>query len=83
MTPFTYSVEVFQCVKVCQEFNCAEVVVLIFFRLILVYFIRQTDRLRPILKISTCKAGLSTSEGKSIPPKVSYGSQEGGDGRVL
>ena len=38
----------------------------------------KTDRLRPILKISTCKAGLSTSEGKSIRPKVFYGSQEGG-----
>jgi hypothetical protein len=38
----------------------------------------KTDRHLPIRKISTCKAGLPTSEGKSIPPKVFYGSQEGG-----
>jgi len=84
MTPFTYSMEVFQCLKVCQEFNCSEGFVLILFLLILVYFItdRQTDS-GLYLKSQRARQVCLLAKGNQYPLKFSMVAKRVGDERVL
>jgi hypothetical protein len=82
MTPFTHIAEVFQWVKVCQEFNCAEGFVLILFRLISVYFIRQTDS-GLYLKSQLARRVCQLAKGNQYPLKFSMVAKRVGEGRVL
>jgi len=72
---------VFQCVKVCHEFNCAEGVVLILFSVNIVLFYK-TD-LGLYLKSQRARRVCLLAKGNQYPLKFSMVAKRVGDGRVL